>query len=61
MNLALIAIAVGRLLPTRLGASCRPAPGLYDPGVDPAIHAAPPQRRAPVAPDRRKGLRNNAL
>ena len=54
-NNALIAIAVGRLPPTRLGASAVLA------GIDPAIHAAPPPETAPAAPDSGKGLRSNGL
>ena len=44
MQLALKSVAVGGLLPTRLGAS----PVLA--GLVPAIRAAPPQRRVQAAP-----------
>jgi len=43
-NFALIALTVGWLLPTRPGASAVMA------GLDPAIHAAPPQRRVVASP-----------
>ena len=59
--LRLIASAAGWLLPARLGASAVLPPD-YDPGVDPAIHAAPPSETSPgSAADGCKSLRNNAF